>query len=33
VMVPGVEGAEQWYDVKINNSTRAWLRAKDVRRI
>lgn len=33
VMAPGSEGSEQWYDVKINNSTRAWLRAKDVRRI
>ena len=33
VMAPGAEGAEQWYDVKINNSTRAWLKAKDVERI
>lgn len=33
VMAPGPEGSEQWYDVKINNSTRAWLKAKDVERI
>jgi len=33
VMTPGAESPEQWYDVKINNSTRAWLRARDVRRI
>lgn len=33
VMTPGADGSEQWYDVKINNSTRAWLRAADVRRI
>lgn len=33
VMAPGAEGLEKWYDVKINNSTRAWLQAKDVEKI
>ncbi len=33
VMAPGSEGSERWYDVKINNATRAWLRARDVERI
>ncbi|MDE6269910.1 MAG: tetratricopeptide repeat protein [Muribaculaceae bacterium] len=33
VSAPGPDGAELWYDVKINNSTRAWLHAKDVKRI
>lgn len=33
VSAPGPDGAEPWYDVKINNSTRAWLHAKDVKRI
>ncbi|MBP3639836.1 MAG: tetratricopeptide repeat protein [Muribaculaceae bacterium] len=33
VSAPGPDGAEMWYDVKINNSTRAWLHAKDVKRI
>ncbi len=33
VSAPGPDGAELWYDVKINNSTRAWLHARDVKRI
>lgn len=33
VSAPGPDGAEMWFDVKINNSTRAWLKAKDVKRI
>ena len=33
VMAPGAEGLEKWYDVKINNSSRAWLQAKDVEKI
>lgn len=33
VMAPGAAGAEKWYDVKINNSSRAWLRAADVEKI
>lgn len=30
---PDDPSAKMWYDVKINNSTRAWLRATDVERI
>lgn len=33
VMAPSAEGSEKWYDVKINNSTRAWLRAREVEKI
>lgn len=31
--IPGDVAAPLWYDVKINNSTRAWVRAVDVERI
>lgn len=31
--IPGQSGMETWYDVKINNSTRAWVKAADVEKI
>lgn len=31
--IPGATSAPKWYDVKINNSTRAWINAADVERI
>jgi tetratricopeptide (TPR) repeat protein len=33
VATPDDPDSAKWYDVKINNSTRAWLRASDVERI
>jgi hypothetical protein len=33
VATPDDPESPKWYDVKINNSTRAWLRAADVERI
>lgn len=31
--MPGETASPKWYDVKINNSTRAWVNASDVERI
>lgn len=31
--IPGETSSPLWYDVKINNATRAWVRAADVERI
>lgn len=31
--IPGQSGMETWYDVKINNTTRAWAKATDVEKI
>lgn len=31
--MPGENASPKWYDVKINNSTRAWVNAADVERI
>lgn len=31
--IPGQHGMETWYDVKINNSTRAWVKSNDVEKI
>lgn len=31
--IPGQRGMETWYDVKINNSTRAWVKSADVEKI
>lgn len=33
VITPGDEASHMYYDVKINNSTRAWVKASDVERI
>lgn len=33
VVTPGDEASHMYYDVKINNSTRAWVKASDVERI
>lgn len=33
VITPGDESSHMYYDVKINNSTRAWVKASDVERI
>jgi hypothetical protein len=33
VATPADPSSRMWYDVKINNSTRAWVRSADVERI